>query len=117
MDGEIRDDMMVAEPAAAHPGADVAITWPGGGARAIAYRMGRLAADGSWRAEYVLFTGSQPAPGSWELISEEIEIPAMAAVGPGPDRLMIPEPADPGDYRICTWDEPASCVEVEVVEP
>jgi hypothetical protein len=116
MDGEIRDDLLAVEPAAARPGDEVAITWPGSEPRAIAYRMGRMAADGVWRAEYVLFTGSQAAPGTWELISEEIEIPAMAMVGPGPDRLVMPDPAVPGDYRICTWDEPASCVAVEVVE-
>jgi hypothetical protein len=116
MPGELREDLIVLDPVAPAPGEEFRLTWPGGEPRAIAYRMGRMAADGAWYAEYVLYQGDR-APGSWEPIVPNFEIPAMATLGEGPDRLQVPGSARPGIYRVCTWDPPAACVELEVTAP
>jgi hypothetical protein len=73
-----------------------------------------MADGGEWTVEYFLGIGSGE-PGSWHRSDAEVEIPAMAITDRGPDRLRIPEEAEPGTYRLCTLDDPGLCVELEVI--
>jgi hypothetical protein len=39
----------------------------------------------------------------------------MAITDRGPDRLRVPEEAEPATYRLCTLDDSGMCVELEVI--
>ena len=114
MIGELRPDLMTAETDEARPGDAVTIDWSADTTRGVAYRLGRMADGGEWTVEYFLGVGSGE-PGSWHRSDAEVEIPAMAITDRGPDRLRIPEEAEPGTYRLCTLDDPGLCVELDVV--
>jgi hypothetical protein len=114
MIGELRPELMNADRDRARPGDAVTIGWSADTIRGVAYRLGRVAADGEWTVEYLLGIGSGE-PGSWHRSDAEVEIPAMAITDRGPDRLRIPEEAEPGTYRLCTLDDPGMCVELEVI--
>ena len=116
MIGELRPELMTADRVDARPGDAVTIEWSADTVRGVAYRLGRVAEDGEWTAEYFLGIGSEE-PGSWHRSDDEVEIPAMALTDRGPDRLRIPEEAEPGSYRLCTLDDPGMCVAIEVGEP
>ncbi len=116
MPGTVRDDVMTIEPKVVRPGDALNVSWPAEDDRGVAYRMGRQAESGEWYVEYILYIGDG-APGTWQPAAREAEIPAMAIGGPGPDRLRTPDTAEPGIYRICTWDDPGTCATVEIRAP
>ena len=47
---------------------------------------------------------------------DNFEILAFGVTGPGPDRVLIPEEIEPGQYQICTANsDPESCVAVTIL--
>ncbi|HEX7171703.1 MAG TPA: hypothetical protein VF365_03725 [Candidatus Limnocylindria bacterium] len=113
MVADLRPELMTADRPEVRPGDAVTIAWSTATVRGVAYRLGRMAADGEWTVEYFLGIGSG-VPGSWHRSDDDVEIPAMALTDRGPDRLRIPEKAEPGAYRLCTLDDPGMCVAIEV---
>lgn len=77
-----------------------------------------------WTARYQLFppgSGSGSSAPSWVAAGEEVNIASVGSTGPGPDRLVIPQDADPGSYVLCVReavDPPRTrCAPLEVVAP
>lgn len=55
-----------------------------------------------WTARYELFPpGSSGSAPSWVAAGEEVTIASVGLTGTGPDRLVIPQDADPGSDALC----------------
>jgi hypothetical protein len=113
---EIRPDAMRAEPTTVRPGELVEITFPQGWGRGILYSIEARAGDG-WERRYLMISNANGANPIWFTPDDDsIAVAAVGIEGPGPDRVPIPEPLDPGDYRICTANAGENvCVAIEVV--
>jgi len=56
--------------------------------------------------------------GWFPLDAEGIGFPDIGVGGPGPDRVPIPDVAEPGDYRICTGNaRDEFCTPIEISAP
>lgn len=55
---------------------------------------------------------------SWWLPGDgTVEVPDIGVLGPGPDRIEIPPPAGPGDYRLCTGNAGRNvCAEIRIID-
>ena len=97
---------MTLAPASATPGQEVALRFPSDSERGIAFSLAQRR-EGQWDETYYLTsdwgTSGDYAPTWWTV--EESENRGWQQVlvsGPGPDRVLVPETASPGDYRLCT---------------
>lgn len=111
---------IVADREAASPGDVVELTFPGEMTRGLHFVL-EEEVGGTWAHRYGLMSSGEDrgAPGGWFVPGDEdIAIPDIGIVGPGPDRVVIPEPATPGAWRICTGNAAENvCVRIEIVEP
>ena len=119
-DAEMRPDLLVIDSARAAPGDVVALTFPEETTRGILFVLDQRV-DDTWVTRFFL-TSDGPGQGWqrewWPVHAEGMAVPDIGVGGPGPDRVLIPEPAEPGAYRICTGNAGADfCVPIEVVEP
>ena len=117
-DAEMRPDLMVADPDEIAPGGVVALTFPEESVRGVHFVLEERVGE-SWALRYNLFSDG-PGAGwqrSWQSASlEAVVVPDIGVGGPGPDRVPIPEPAAPGDYRICTGNAGENfCTPIEIV--
>lgn len=105
LDRDLRGSMTVA-PASPTAGQDVELSFPADSERGIAFSLARWN-EGRWDREYYLTsdwgTPDDHAPTWWTVEDganrgwEQVGIS-----GSGPDRVIIPETAAPGDYLLCT---------------
>lgn len=105
LDSELEGTMAVA-PASATPGQEVALSFPSDNRRGIAFSLSRWN-DGRWDETYYLTsdwgTPSDYTPGWWTVEgSENRGWQQVLISGPGPDHVLVPETASPGDYLLCT---------------
>ena len=110
---------MVADRDTAAPGDVVALTFPDEMTRGIHFVL-EEEVGGTWVYRYGLISsGEGGAPGGWFLPGDEdVAIPDIGIVGPGPDHVVIPEVATPGSWRICTGNAVENvCVRIGIVEP
>lgn len=118
-DAEIRPDLMVADPAEVAPGAVVALTFPDETTRGILFVLEQRVGD-AWELRYYL-TSDGPGPG-WERTwqpagANGLAVEDIGVGGPGPDRVLIPNVAEAGSYRICTGNAGADfCTPLEIVD-
>jgi len=105
LDAKWRDTMTVV-PARAAPGQQVALRFKSRGVRGIAFSLSAWG-DPGWQVAYYL-TSDWGTPGShtpdwWSIEDSEGRGWVDVGVGgPGPDHVVIPETAPPGDYLLCT---------------
>lgn len=97
---------MALAPESAMPGQEVALTFPSDNERGIAYSLARWS-DGRWDEAYYLASDwGQPddhTPTWWAVWdSGNRGWEQVGISGPGPDRVLVPEAAPPGDYLLCT---------------
>jgi len=118
---ERRPDLLVIDPAQAAPGDVVALTFPEETMRGILFTLDQRVDDG-WVTFFYLRSNG-PGAGwemSWEAAgaAEGMAVEDIGVGGPGPDHVPIPDPAEPGDYRICTGNAGADfCAPIEIVAP
>ena len=97
-------DVMTADPAVVAPGGVVGLGFPDGTTRGVLFVLERRAGD-TWDHHYNLLSDG-PGPGwerAWHPADEgPLAVEDIGVGGPGPDRVPIPETAEPGEYRICT---------------
>jgi hypothetical protein len=115
----LRPDLMTAEPGEVAPGGIVALSFPQETTRGILFVLERRVGDG-WELQYYL-TSDGPGAG-WERRwqpagGDGLAVEDIGVGGPGPDRVLIPDVAEPGLYRICTGNAGADfCAPLEVVD-
>ena len=116
---EMRPDLIVADPEVIPPGGIVALTFPEETTRGILFVLEERVGD-SWAHRFDLRSDG-PGAGwkrSWHPVgAEPIAVADIGVGGPGPDRVPIPEVAEPGDYRICTGNAGENfCVPIRIGE-
>lgn len=113
---EIRPDLIEVEPQVAAPGDVVSLTFPQETLRGVLFVLEERVRDG-WALRYYL-TSDGPGPGwrlSWHTADDPMAVEDIGVGGPGPDRVPIPETAEPGAYRICTGNAGDEfCAEIEI---
>lgn len=117
---EMRPDLLVIEPALANPGDVVALTFPEETTRGILFVLDQRVDDG-WVTRFYLVSDG-PGQGWqrewWPVDAEGFAIPDIGVGGAGPDRVLIPDIAGPGEYRICTGNAGADfCAPIEIAAP
>jgi hypothetical protein len=117
-DPRMRPDQIVVDPAEAVPGDVVGIGFPDEITRGILFVLERRTADGWLPAFFLTSDGSNPGaeltwqpPGGAGLAVDDIGVG-----GPGPDHVLIPDEAQPGNYRICTANAAEDvCAPIEIL--
>lgn len=121
-DAEIRPDLMVIQPAQASPGQHVELLFPQETTRGIGFVLEERVDDG-WEVGYFPSVPDREDAGgpggSWLTPDnpDRDDWPDIGVEGPGPGFTLIPEPASPGEYRICTAIQPDSfCAEFTITQ-
>lgn len=116
----MRPDLIVAEPPRVAPGAVLALAFPAETTRGIHFVLEQQSGD-TWVHAFDLVSDGPGAgwPRDWSVAgSEEFAIPDIGVGGSGPDRVVIPEVAKPGTWRICTGNAGENvCTTIEIVAP
>jgi len=116
----MRPELLVIDPTTAAPGEVVALTFPEETTRGVLFGLEVQDGD-AWRPVAYL-TSDGPGAGWerawWPVDAEGMAVPDIGVAGPGPDRVVIPEVAEPGAYRICTGNAGADfCAPIEIAAP
>jgi hypothetical protein len=113
------DETLVIDPDEASPGDTVNLYFPDEQSRAVAFAL-KGQKSGEWTPKYLLISDPEGYTPSmyrrpWVEWDEREGWEEIAIRGPGPDPVVIPPPATPGRYRICTLDpKDKYCGEIEV---
>lgn len=105
LDPGLKGTMTVA-PTSATPGQEVALRFPSDSQRGIAFSLAPWS-EGHWEEKYYL-TSDWGRSGDYTPTWWTVEDSAnrgweqVGVSGPGPDRVLVPETASPGDYLLCT---------------
>lgn len=97
---------MTITPASAEPAQEVELGFPGDSERGIAFSLSQWR-DGDWKVAYYLTSdwgkpGDHPL-GWWPVEDSENRSWVQVGIsGAGPDRVLVPDTAKPGDYLLCT---------------
>lgn len=119
LDAKWRDTMTVA-PARAAPGQRVALRFKSQEVRGIAFSLAAWG-DPGWQVAYYLTSDwgapDSHTPDSWSIEDSEGRGWVDVGVGgPGPDHVVLPETAPPGDYLLCTANSvDEACAIVSVI--
>jgi hypothetical protein len=111
-----RPASMVADRETAAPGDVVELTFPDEMGRGILYVL-EQEVGGVWAYRYGLIaTGEGGLPSEWFVAGDDVAVEDIGVVGPGPDRVRIPETASPGSWRLCTGNAAENvCVRLQLV--
>ncbi len=119
IDGAVlRPEAMFVEPARAPPGEIVAVTYVKPWDRGILYAID-TDLGGGWERRHLLISDANGARATWFApVDENAVVDAIGVGGTGPDRVLIPEVTEPGDYRICTANAGDNiCTPIEIGAP
>lgn len=94
--------LLVVEPPVAGPADRLALRFPQGTLRGIAFQLDR-AANRGWETTHLMTSDANG--GIAETVPAGAEgwgVDDVGIGGPGPDHVQLPEDVEPGDYRVCT---------------
>lgn len=99
----MRPDLLVVEPATARPGDRLALRFPDGTMRGIAFDLQRRTAQGWVTTHWMTSDGNGPeyavtVPAG----TEGFAVIDVGVGGTGPDHVTLPADPVPGAYRVCT---------------
>ena len=99
---QILPDRMQVEPERAASGAIVEVRFPQGWDRGLLYAIDERSGD-QWERLFMLTSDANGGQPTWFAPEDEgFGVEAIGIAGNGPDRVPIPDPLEPGQYRICT---------------
>ncbi len=99
---QLRDDLLTVTPAAPTPGSVVEVTFAEDTMRGIAWSLDQRDGDG-WTTRFWLVSDANGGePEAVPAGTEGWGVPDVGVGGTGPDRVLIPEAAEPGSWRLCT---------------
>lgn len=117
----MRPDLVKVDPVQVRPGQAVQVTFPEHTERGVAWVLEAETGE-SWRVEYFLTAAvsgydNASTPNWWSADDTEGKgWDDIGVGGPGPDRLVVPDTATPGTYRLCTANSVENlCVGIEIV--
>jgi hypothetical protein len=96
---------MTVAPRSARPGREITLRFPADNVRGIAFSLSAWGQD-QWIPFFYLTSDwgtTDHAPSWWRVDgSEDRGWEQVAVEGEGPDHVVVPETATPGDYLLCT---------------
>jgi hypothetical protein len=110
---------MTAKPSTVRPGSVVTLGFPDQRLRGLGYSLESATAAG-WRIDYYLVAARKSeefGPKSWVRAGDDegFAWPSVGMTGPGGERVIVPDVALPGVYRLCTADpENQACTLITV---
>lgn len=115
---EMAPDVMELEPSVAPAGEEVSIFFPKETLRGVHFVLERQQED-DWELRYHLLSdwGGEREPQSLPAEAMEVEVEDIGIGGPGPDVVLVPEVAPPGQYRICTGNMRDNICSPLTIEP
>ena len=119
-EAQMRPDLIVADPEQVAPGDVLTLTFPAQTLRGVHFVL-ESQSGGAWVHMFDLVSDA-PGPGwprDWSRAgSDDFAIPDIGVGGNGPDRVLIPDVAEPGTWRICTGNAGENiCTAIEIVAP
>lgn len=99
---QLRDDLLTVTPAAPTPGSVVEVTFTEDTMRGIAWNLDQRDGDGWTTRFWLVSDGNGGEPDAVPAGTEGYGVPDVGVGGTGPDRVLIPEAAEPGSWRLCT---------------
>ncbi|MEO6295254.1 MAG: hypothetical protein ABIP01_04885 [Candidatus Limnocylindria bacterium] len=114
----MREDLIVPSHDVVEPGQIVELRFPEETLRGTLFVLDRKAGEG-WERRYMLVSdANNPRPAWFTPDREDLGVGDIGIGGSGPDRVVIPEVADPGNYRLCTGNAGENfCAPIEVLAP
>lgn len=114
----MRDELMTVTPATPAPGTIVEVTFTEEHFRGVAWNLDRRDGD-DWTTRFWLASdanGGQPT--AVPVGTEDFGVDDVGVGGTGPDGLLVPGDAEPGEWRLCTANAAENvCVGLEVAAP
>jgi hypothetical protein len=99
-------------------GETVLLEFPDGRSRGVVYTIESAGREPGEMVWYVLTAGAEgvDSEAGWEEWSGEFDVPDVEMSGPGPDRILVPETIQVGDYRLCSpyWEPDPYCFDLLV---
>ncbi|HVR77554.1 MAG TPA: hypothetical protein VMS99_04100 [Acidimicrobiia bacterium] len=99
-------------------GESVLLEFPDGRARGVVYTIGGQEGELGQSVHYVLTAEASgvDSTAGWEEWNGEFEVPDVQVTGPRPDRILIPDTIQNGDYRLCSpyWKPDPFCFDLLV---
>jgi hypothetical protein len=99
-------------------GESVLLEFPDGRARGVTYTIGDPHSEPGRSIWYVLTAESDgvDSEAGWEEWAGEFEVPDLEVSGTGPDRVVIPDSIQVGDYRLCSpyWEPDPFCFDLPI---
>lgn len=99
---QLRDDLLAVTPDAPTPGSVVEVTFTEDTMRGIAWNLDQRDGDGWTTRFWLVSDGNGGEPDAVPAGTEGYGVPDVGVGGTGPDRVLIPEAAEPGSWRLCT---------------
>lgn len=112
---EMQPDLLQITPSPARVGDLIEVRFPEETLRGIGWVLESQEGD-SWQQRYFLVSDELGEPRWWGAEDSEGQgWEDLGVTGPGPDTLLIPDVAAPGNYRLCTANsQPNFCSELEI---
>lgn len=120
-DAEMHPELLEVSPSPLKPGQTFTVRFPEGTERGLGWTLEEQRAD-TWHVRYYLSSGlgdseGDRAPSWWSAADREGGWDALGLAGEGPDLLVVPGSATPGQYRLCTANAAKDfCTTVELTE-
>lgn len=99
---QLRDDLLTVTPAAPTPGSVVEVTFSEETMRGIAWSLDQRDGDGWTTRFWLVSDGNGGEPEAVPAGTQGWGVPDVGVGGTGPDRVLVPEAAEPGSWRLCT---------------
>lgn len=111
-----RPASMVADRESAAAGDVVELRFPDQMVRGIMFVLEQEVGS-TWVYRYLLLSDANGGEPQWFTADrEDVAIEDVGIAGPGPDRVVIPDVAAPGSWRLCTGNAGENvCVRLEIV--
>lgn len=99
---QLRDDLLTVTPSTPTPGSVVEVTFAEDTMRGIAWNLDQRGGD-RWTTRFWLVSdGNGGEPDAVAAGTQGWAVNDVGVGGTGPDRVFIPEAAEPGSWRLCT---------------
>lgn len=113
---QMRPELLVLDAPEAEPGQLVAMRFPEGTSRGVAFQLDQRAGD-AWRpVAWMTSDGNGGEPVTVPVSTDGYGVEDVGVGGAGPDHVRLPADVPPGDYRICTANAGDEfCTPLEIV--
>lgn len=99
-------------------GETLLLEFPNGRARGVVYTIGGQGEELGQSVQYVLTAEAAgvDSVAGWEEWHGEFDVPDVEVTGPGPDRIVVPDSIQEGDYLLCSpyWEPDPFCFDLLV---